>query len=564
MKKLTTLFLIPMSVALLSGCGHADKVVPARNEGENVLSAELLDANISGDYNKKSEKISSEMINVDLGKEVSTVALKGDYFLEVKYNDNSNAVYSLIAKKFVIEKGDYNKIEYKHNHIVNATQTDTEERIILNKYIDLLGNVLLDDPNFVVTSCNKSNYLDGKEYVFFEYLDTANGAMHSKLIKYIEDFKLLVQNDVNPDGSKYFHTIGGSMIGDNVQIIDLDEFGCKGYKMRIEDSSYTRVYIYNSNYEVVKTYTLPVSLLNLSFIADGKMFYQQMYSGTSKDYDVLDATGYYKLNSGYVDILTGECTKVDCNYVIDSVNTTLYDLDGRVKYSICNIKFINENGSFDKITQRFIIDSFGTLHNNVCNTNISSLIKIGNRYWDPIEDIVYNAQLETLMVDSGIMPIYNSDYIVYRDFCGLYGIADKYFNVMLEPEFDSVSYLGLKNGGLMVSKASDTLNLHAIKVHNGSYETIKTYEGFVSQDNFTQFYAKLSYEDSTYKIVSLLTGEEAPTQYIDYSNTTRYTKLPNIQSFADYENVGFEELAVYKDTVETNTIVNFYANVYAD
>ncbi len=538
--RLTSLLLLPISVGMLAGC-HLEVFRESANEGRDVLTKQLVEDNVNKQPITSKGRTLFENITIDLPASPTTVeSLNTGYrntFFKISFADGDFTIFSTIANKILIEKGKYNLCVSDDETVLVVSQTDAEGKQTFYRVIDQYGNVIDDNPShsYSYASSSYPETLTDKDYcLYYAYTDNATYKNHIYFVTYNEDCSIKNKSiDIYNDKNLSNHVgdqLTSSMAGPFDLTDDLARYGLKGYyanKIKEGSSPYTikKIQIYNSQGELNSTYSLPY--YDSAYWLDRTILCQvsNEVPYDSEDYTYEDSLGKYKLSSWKVDILTGEITYVDFNYLIKTSVESLFDSYGTIVYKTLSLQEIS-NYKLQE-SKKFIVDKEFELHNNVSDILVSSLTKHGDNYYymDYYEGMVYvyNYKLDLLAKFKGFA-ISNTELYAYKnEETGLYSVLSNDLKVLTNSVYSEI-----------LDGCSNYNQFYGSYYNEGSqFDALFTYEGSSGNISTIFCYENPSSFTSYHVLDELVCVQQTPTSELEFRSLFDGSKVEGFINVGD-------------------------------
>ncbi|MCQ2793123.1 MAG: hypothetical protein MJ221_01695 [Bacilli bacterium] len=528
--KISALLLLPLVMGAVTSCSINSH--QSANEGDNVLTKEILKANTVKYDEFYHYNLSFKTITVS-GTDYSAVSkskitVGHSDFVKLTYADGEVALFSVFKGEIVLPKKNWSNVGVvtnaytSSNGLIFGLIQDTEGKTTEAHYFDGNGNeVWKNGDGEIVQYVQTEMSLNRNESVIvnmFMYMDEGS-APHIKFQVYENDVVAKTYVDQLPTGEKYVQTEGqpyDMTVVLSGTLLPLEDVGLKGYYLAPLS---TKWYVYNEKFEVVNSYTIPsgMDFYSMAFL-DGVAIMQKSVQVESHyaNPSYFVGTNRYALETYKVDILSGEVTPLDVNYVLqmsDSKCEPLYNSKGEyIKYSVEKVRLISKTGSLDSTDTYWVIDGDGKLHNNMSSApSLYRLIQWGNYYleYDSSAYQVYDENLVPYTFLQNAQILENTKYLVFTDKNGQSGLIDQNLTVVSKGRFVPSSILGIGEANTFFAYTPDGIGgFYEIKDNSVSekkvWDLTKVYDfDFAGYALYVQ-----ETETSDIKYYNCLNGEE--------------------------------------------------------
>ncbi|MCQ2793124.1 MAG: hypothetical protein MJ221_01700 [Bacilli bacterium] len=543
--KICALLVMPLMVGMIASCSPRRQSL---NEGSNVITKKLLDANVSKEEFYSIKNSFKEIRLSDEGLDTATIQVVPNFegMVSIQYADGKTAIYSALKQSYLLPKDKYDVIstatnQYSQPTLLYALKFDSASNPSFGKYFDRQGNLIFENTNEKIFEFVNTNsfYVKNKEGVYDLVQSYDCYFRNEKYNTHVES-KFFIGNDLvkttldkNYDDTPFFQEEGKPYdIHQDVSSIgeyDLADYGLEGYSL-LELGN--KMYVYDSKRNLNNSFT--IGECDSIFLLDGSILTQKTYQVDEKyeNYTYTNGTSYYVVETYQYDVLTGNKSELKVDYVIDSPVYEIYDEEGKyVKYDAIDLFFISERVLSSEV-QTYIIDGKGVLHNNLTGLpNLPILEKFGEYYALSSSGTVtlFDENLEPKKMVMGAI-IENAGLIAYQDVFGTCGVLDEKLNVLTSGKFNNI--VGRANKGNFF--AEDLNGNAAFYSVNGSTVT----KGLEFAD--TVSYA-LWYID-TYS--GLLTVQKEATSPVEIYNLYDGEKLQFVEESSTYSYIG--DISVYE------------------
>ena len=369
-------------------------------------------------------------------------------FLEIVDTSGKTHFYSLIKGEVVVSEtiGIDDVVSIK-----TSTLTGGYLRITKNgktSVYDALGNILVDKyENVTSVSMEDNNDFPASGELAKISIQTSSGNT-TYFFKYDESG---VASVVLTNGDSF--EPGSSMQG--VKYSSLDNFGHPGYKIY---SSSSRYVIFDNNNNEVASFTDPNA--DVEFFIGDYLVYQNSIKldDNNNNYDYISTSGErFSLETYRINYLTAKKEAVKVKSVLAPGVKPFFNDKGVYTYCYANLQTISDKKNLSSTIETYIIDSNGSLHDNVTGIDLGAFVRFGNNYYNTASETIYDGYLNELSILGDMLPSYqeNAELIICQT-NGNYGAVNHEGKVAIPFEYDMIytqylsdsTLLAVKNGKL--------------------------------------------------------------------------------------------------------------------
>ena len=414
------LFIPLISLIVLPGCGSTN----GGNKKGDVVSPAVLKANT-----KPTKK-----------------DIYSGFDLTYGFSAGNDRTYS-VSNGFIIITNGTDRYFYSpiiNNNVAEITTSDTYQTFASNvaggylayttdegvSVVDGLGNVLINKSNRTYESLSVTSGLNSKDIYYCDVkIDNTNYYYHYDKNGGVSVHSTNEGDDYDP---------GDVLPG--IDYILLDEFGHPGYQL-IKNSA--RYIVFNSKGNEIASFTDPNA--DASFFVGDYLIYQNSVKldDNINNYDYISLSGErYSLETYRINYLNAKKEAINVSYVLSKENGAIHSFKnakGINAYAYANLKTISDKKILSSTKETYIIDSAGSLHDNVTGINLGAFERLGDNFYNTESETIYDGNLNELSILANLSPskINNADIIV----CiveGKYGAVNQKGKVVLPFEYEYI------------------------------------------------------------------------------------------------------------------------------
>ncbi len=224
------------------------------------------------------------------------------------------------------------------------------------------------------------------------------------------------------------------------QRADLSEYGLEGYTVGYL-SQYSMFYIYDESGRHVANFSFDFNLFDVYLIVSNHIIYQRRYElpPDATSYDVFDSDANKKihLQTGYIDLLTGENHELDYPYLIDN-HEELVDENKHITLSYITVKPITTGKTLGP-AKRIIVDKDLKEIADFKGTPLTRFVKVEGGYYNLSSRSLFDEDLNLVTDLAWSAPYLLSDFkhiVIVNN--GNYGIIDTRGRIVFRTEYTSI------------------------------------------------------------------------------------------------------------------------------
>ena len=511
MKRLYKLFLI-FNIFPLIACSSKNNV------NYNLFNDAFIINNINKHHYVADTNINTLSISLSINniKEIKNVFHS---FLSFVDQDNHFGLFNLKDKTWLLPLDyydDFSYFELQNNYLIAYSQLDP---LGIKKY-----HYILSDKTEL--------------YVSEEPLETLNHIGQYNKGKKDDVINLYVLN-FNQE-NKYFALDKNGQLFDNEEIDDNHDlylYGVKeleGYQyLNLSNYGKSDYYLYQKNTAFLSydhkgrlIANFDIGTVDHYYFALNYLFTQKkiLLNDDAKKYDYIYDDQKYDVISRIYNILDGSYKEINTDYIINQINTNMYDQNGYIHYVSAEVKTIKNKQLEDNKT--YILDENGKRRNDITDIDFTSLITLNNhRYYDQNKHIIYNDKLEALSVydDINDLSITQNETYLIRKNNSLYGVYDTDKNNIISNQYpyyikeqSCLNYFAFQN------ENKETIYLRINSDH--TYNVVNPhFNNYTNVEHLGYLYYLATFNNSRY-IISLKDVEN-PIILEDLSTLTNFTNF---------------------------------------
>ncbi len=222
--------------------------------------------------------------------------------------------------------------------------------------------------------------------------------------------------------------------------IDMTRFGLEGYYAKMISNV---LYLRDKEGVLVSTTPFPTGgTLTMLTVLDGHLFYQTMTQvpDPAEVYDMISAGNKYILTTVSVDLLTGDETVLDFDYVVMN-DFEFFDEEGVVRYVRLRVHPIESKMRVQHTTREIVVNKDGLVGLDLSGMSFSDLRRLD-------DDLLYNSSTR-IVFDNDLNPLFevpsagtgfiNHKGLIIFTHNGLRGVTDYHGVVQIPFEYDWLS-----------------------------------------------------------------------------------------------------------------------------
>ena len=414
------LFIPLISLIALPGCGNTN----SGNKKGDVVSPAVLKANTKP--TKKDIYSGFDLISGFMSNDETTYSVSNGFTIIT--NGTERSFYSAILGDTVAEISTSDTYQTFSSNVAGGYLAYTTDEGL--SIVDGLGNVLIDKSNRTYESLTVTSGLNSKDIYYCDVkIDNTNYYYHYDKNGGVSVHSTNTGDDYDP---------GEVLPG--IDYILLDEFGHPGYQL-IKNSS--RYIVFNSKGNEIASFTDPNA--DASFFVGDYLIYQNSVKldENNNNYYYISETGErYSLETYRINYLNAKKEAIDVSYLLSKESGAIHSFKnakGINAYAYANLRTISDKKILSSTNETYIIDSAGTLHDNVTGINLGAFERLGNNFYNTESKTIYDGNLNELSILANLSPIKvnNADMIV----CiveGKYGAVNQKGKVVLPFEYEYI------------------------------------------------------------------------------------------------------------------------------
>lgn len=438
------LFILPLVMLLsLTGCKGKNK-----NKKGDVVNDLVLKANtkevtryLYSDFNLQPATL--PVSNID------SINSNWPGFLEIVDTSGRTHFYSMIKGSVIVSEtlgvGDIRDIS-------GSSLTGGYLRVTKNgktSIYDALGNILVDKCENVISVIMQDNTELLANNTVAEISITTSAGTTKRYFKYDESGTSTI---ILTDGDSF--DSGSSMQG--VKYMSLENYGHPGYKLY---SSSSRYVVFDKNNNEVASFTDPNA--DVEFFVGDYLIYQNSIKldDNNNNYDYISTSGErFSLETYKINYLTAKKETVKTKFVLATGVQPFFNDKGVYTYCYGNLQTISDKKNLSSTVETYIIDSNGSLHDNVTGIDLASFVRFGDNYYNTKSETIYDGYLNEISILGNLFPKHaiNAELIICHTEGNSYGAVNHEGKVAIPFEYEMIftdyisdSYLlAIKNGKL--------------------------------------------------------------------------------------------------------------------